>query len=201
MSCFLSELTIRIFYLGILRGHKLEIFQVFHHKIFIWTLMTWTLIWEFHNELFSTRIFIWRIIIQTITKLLIISTICFFINLTSIVKFCRILTSTTRWYSSHRPPENLAISATRLVSPRILFNPSILWRAEKSNLWKSNIVDISGALIKFNLSILILNSQHEEGARDVNNIWVSQITYHKTKTLGLNLGWESFYRYHHMTPS
>ena len=78
MSWVLSELTIRIFYLGILRGHKLEIFQVFHHKIFIWTLMTWTLIWEFHNELFSTRIFIWRIIIQTITKLLIISTICFY---------------------------------------------------------------------------------------------------------------------------
>ena len=112
MSWVLSELTIRIFYLGILLGHKLGIFQVFHHKIFIWTLMTWTLIWEFHNELFSTRIFIWRIIIQTITKLLIISTICFFINLTSIVKFCRISTSSALRYNSQRPPQNRTLSAT-----------------------------------------------------------------------------------------
>ena len=38
------------------------------------------------------------------------------------------------------------------------------------NHWDSNIVDISGALFALSLSLLILNSQYEEGARDINNI-------------------------------
>ena len=41
------------------------------------------------------------------------------------------------------------------------------------NLCDSNIVDISGAHFKLSLSILILNSQYEDGARDVNNICAS----------------------------
>ena len=38
-----------------------------------------------------------------------------------------------------------------------------------------NIVDISGALFTLNLSILVLKSQCEEGARDVNNILVTVV--------------------------
>ena len=41
------------------------------------------------------------------------------------------------------------------------------------NLWDPNIVDISGALFKLSLSILFC--QHEDGARDVYNIWVIEI--------------------------
>ena len=44
------------------------------------------------------------------------------------------------------------------------------------NIWKPNIVDIFGALFTLSLNKLILTSQYEEGARDVNNIWVSEIT-------------------------
>ena len=39
-----------------------------------------------------------------------------------------------------------------------------------SNHWDLNIVDISGALLALNLNILILNSQYEEGARNVNSV-------------------------------
>ena len=42
-----------------------------------------------------------------------------------------------------------------------------------------NLVDISGALFTMNPSILILNSQCEEGARDVNYIWVTVVTFGK----------------------
>ena len=43
-----------------------------------------------------------------------------------------------------------------------------------NNLWGPNIVDISGAL--FIMSLSKLNSKYEESARDVNNIWVPEIT-------------------------
>ena len=42
-----------------------------------------------------------------------------------------------------------------------------------SNHWDPNTADISGAL--FILSLSILNSQYEEGARDVINILVADI--------------------------
>ena len=67
-----------------------------------------------------------------------------FINLTSMLKLCRILIYTTRWYNSQRPPQSRP-------------NNGML----KNNLWDWNIVDLSG----------ILNSHFEEGAKDVNNIW------------------------------
>ena len=93
MSRVLFELKMRIFYLGILRGHKLEIFQVFLHKIFIWTLLTWTLIWEFSNELRAVfdgiLILSSRIIIQTISKRPVMDTICYY-SLTSIIKYRKI---------------------------------------------------------------------------------------------------------------
>jgi len=38
------------------------------------------------------------------------------------------------------------------------------------NHWDPNIVAMSGALFTSSLSILKLNSQYEEGARDINNI-------------------------------
>ena len=43
-------------------------------------------------------------------------------------------------------------------------------RLTEYNHWDSNIVDISGALFTLSLIILILKSQFEEGARDINNI-------------------------------
>ena len=43
------------------------------------------------------------------------------------------------------------------------------------NQYNSNIVDISGALFKLCLTILILNSQCEVGARDINIIRVTVI--------------------------
>lgn len=39
-----------------------------------------------------------------------------------------------------------------------------------------NIVDICGTLFTLNLSVFILNSQFEDGARDLNNIWVTVVT-------------------------
>ena len=44
-----------------------------------------------------------------------------------------------------------------------------------SNLWVPNNVDIYVALFILSLSELILKTQYEEGARDVNNIWVPDI--------------------------
>ena len=41
-----------------------------------------------------------------------------------------------------------------------------------NNHYGSNIVDNSGILFSLRLSLLILNSPCEEGARGVNNIWV-----------------------------
>ena len=43
-------------------------------------------------------------------------------------------------------------------------------------LYRINIDAISGALITLSLSILILNSHCEEGARDGNDIWYLGIT-------------------------
>ena len=39
-----------------------------------------------------------------------------------------------------------------------------------------NIDDFSGALFTLSLSILKLNSQYEEGVREINNIWYKMIT-------------------------
>ena len=47
--------------------------------------------------------------------------------------------------------------------------------AYQRNQYNSNIVDISGALFKLCLTILILNSQCEVGARDINIIRVTVI--------------------------
>ena len=49
----------------------------------------------------------------------------------------------------------------------------------KSNLWVTNNVDISDALFIWSLSERILKSQYEEGARDVNNIWVPEMAANK----------------------
>ena len=44
-----------------------------------------------------------------------------------------------------------------------------------SNICDPNIDDISGALFTLSLSILKLNSQYEEGTRELNNIWFSAV--------------------------
>ena len=43
-----------------------------------------------------------------------------------------------------------------------------------------NIVDISSSLSTFCLSVFILNSQYEEGARDVSNILAPEISHLST---------------------
>ena len=45
---------------------------------------------------------------------------------------------------------------------------------QTNNLWGPNVVDITGAL--FIMSLSKMNSQYKEGASDVNNIWVPEIT-------------------------
>ena len=46
-----------------------------------------------------------------------------------------------------------------------------------SNLWHSNIVDISGALFMLRIQYEYTQIKFDEGARDVNNIWFPEITY------------------------
>ena len=41
---------------------------------------------------------------------------------------------------------------------------------KRNNQWDPSIVDNYGALFTLSLNVLILNSQYEGGARDVNNI-------------------------------
>ena len=45
------------------------------------------------------------------------------------------------------------------------------------NLHIPNMVDISGALFSLILNIFILNSNYEEGAGDVNNIWHTGVSF------------------------
>ena len=52
----------------------------------------------------------------------------------------------------------------------------------EDNHCEPNSVDISGALILLNSSILILSAQYREGTRDVNNIRVTMITNYLKKT-------------------
>ena len=49
-----------------------------------------------------------------------------------------------------------------------------IFGSSQSNHGDSNIADISGALSTMRLSTH-MNSQYEEGARDVNNIWAPEI--------------------------
>ena len=52
-----------------------------------------------------------------------------------------------------------------------------------SNLWHSNIVDISGALFILRTQFQYTQNQFEEGARDVNNILVPEIIFSEPRSI------------------